>query len=102
MDNQHQKITGYRDLSQAEIDLMNEIKTKGEELRALVAKINSIIAPPLPLLEAGDNAEMVVGVAAYSLVTEGDSPTYWLRTSDSYFRAGLMAAVRAVAQPTSY
>ena len=26
MDNQHQKIKGYRDLSQEEIDLMNEIK----------------------------------------------------------------------------
>lgn len=24
MDNQHQKISGYRDLSQEEIDLMNE------------------------------------------------------------------------------
>lgn len=26
MDNQHKKISGYRDLSQAEIDLMNEVK----------------------------------------------------------------------------
>jgi hypothetical protein len=103
MDNQHKKIKGYRDLSQAEIDLMNEIKAKGEELRALVSKIHSIVATPLPLLEAGDNAaEMVVGTALHSLETEGDSPTYWLRTADSYFRSGLMAAVRAVAQPTSY
>ncbi len=102
MDNQHKKIKGYRDLSQAEIDLMNEIKAKGEELRALIAKINSITATPLQPLESGDNAaEMIVGTA-YSVETEGDSPTYWLRTADSYFRSGLMAAVRAVAQPTSY
>jgi len=26
MENQHQKIKGYRDLAQEEIDLMNEIK----------------------------------------------------------------------------
>jgi hypothetical protein len=28
MDNQHKKIKGYRDLSQAEIDAMNQIKEK--------------------------------------------------------------------------
>lgn len=32
MDNQHQKIKGYRDLTQGEIDLMNE----GKELEAKV------------------------------------------------------------------
>lgn len=32
MDNQHKKIKGYRDLSQEEIDLMNRIKEKGQEL----------------------------------------------------------------------
>lgn len=26
VDNQHKQISGYRDLSQAEIDLMNEVK----------------------------------------------------------------------------
>ena len=28
MENQHRKITGYRDLTQEEIDLMNEIKAE--------------------------------------------------------------------------
>ena len=32
MENQHRKIKGYRELSQFEIDLMNEIKSKGAEL----------------------------------------------------------------------
>ena len=35
MDNQHRKISGYRELSQEEIDLMNRIKAKGAELLAL-------------------------------------------------------------------
>lgn len=41
MDNQHRKIKGYRELTQAEIDLMNEIKTKGAELGDLVAKLRA-------------------------------------------------------------
>lgn len=32
MDNQHRKISGYRELNQDEIDLMNEIKAFGPEL----------------------------------------------------------------------
>ncbi len=36
MDNQHRQIKGYRELSQAEIDLMNKIKTKAAEVGALV------------------------------------------------------------------
>lgn len=32
MDNQHRQITGYRELSQQEIDLMNRIKAMGERL----------------------------------------------------------------------
>ena len=39
MENQHQKIKGYRELTQAEIDLMNEVKAKGVELGELVDKL---------------------------------------------------------------
>ena len=88
MDNQHKKIKGYRDLSQAEIDLMNQIKAKGEELRDLVKKIEATIGPA-PAVEEG---------AAH----EADSPHYWLRYADGGFRTALMFATRAVAQPTSY
>ena len=41
MENQHRKIKGYRELSQEEIDLMNEIKTKGAELGELVQKLEN-------------------------------------------------------------
>lgn len=37
MDNQHRKISGYRELTQDEIDLMNEIKAKGLEVEAEIA-----------------------------------------------------------------
>jgi len=41
MENQHRQIKGYRDLSQVEIDLMNEIKTMGVALGALVDKLRA-------------------------------------------------------------
>jgi len=36
MDNQHRQIKGYRELTQEEIDLMNEIKQQGVALRSSV------------------------------------------------------------------
>ncbi|MBP9940084.1 MAG: hypothetical protein KBF33_01660 [Comamonas sp.] len=104
MDNQHRHIKGYRELSQEEIDLMNQIKAKGEELRELVQKIEAISIPPLQSIEVqpdDTSNELVVGLPL-SIATEGDHPAHWLRWADSSFRAGIMYAVRAVAQPTSY
>lgn len=74
MENQHRKISGYRELSQAEIDLMNEIKTKGVELGELVVKLQSI--------EGLDQR--------------------WVSIGATDFQTGLMALVRAVAQPGTF
>lgn len=41
MDNQHKKIKGYRDLSQEEIDLMNEGKELAEKCREFVEKLQA-------------------------------------------------------------
>ena len=41
MENQHRQIKGYRELNEAEIAAMNEIKTKGAELGELVAKLKA-------------------------------------------------------------
>lgn len=74
MENQHQKIKGYRDLSQEEIDLMNEIKVKGVELGELVAKLRA---------------------------TEGLDQR-WVSIGATDLQTGLMALTRGVAQPTSF
>lgn len=42
MDNQHKKITGYRDLTQAEIDAMNRIKKLEAEAGKLYQDIGHI------------------------------------------------------------
>ena len=74
MENQHRQIKGYRELSQVEIDLMNEIKTKGAELGELVKKLRT---------------------------TEGLDQR-WVSIGATDFQTGLMALTRSVAQPTFF
>jgi hypothetical protein len=73
MENQHQKITGYRDLTQQEIDAMNKVK----EAAAGV----------------GDS------VAALRQVPELDQR--WVSIGATELQQGFMALVRAIAKPRS-
>lgn len=42
MDNQHKKISGYRDLSQEEIDLMNQIKAQEKAIAEVFKKVMAL------------------------------------------------------------
>lgn len=89
MDNQHQKIKGYRDLSQVEIDLMNEIKAEGERLGDLVFRLRGLNGHPYQI----DGVEQPVG------------PTLdqrWVSIGATHLQEGLMALTRGVAQPTTF
>lgn len=80
MENQHKKIKGYRDLSQEEIDLMNEIKGKGEELQKLINKL-----------------------AATNAATGGHAiDMRWVGIGETDLQTGIMALVRSVAKPESF
>lgn len=74
MDNQHQKITGYRDLSQEEIDLMNEGKALAEKCGEFIAKLEANAATDKRCVALG-------------------------KTS---LQQGFMWAIRGVAQPTTF
>lgn len=74
MKDQHTKITGYRDLSQEEIDLMNEIKQHGVALGMLVNKLRG--SPGLD--------------------------QRWISIGATDLQTGLMALTRGVAQPNSF
>ena len=74
MENQHRKIKGYRELSEEEIGMMNEIKAKGAELGELVAK-----------LRASDSLDQ-----------------RWVSIGATDFQTGLMALTRSVAKPTFF
>ncbi len=92
MENQHRKINGYRDLSEAEIALINKIKAQGQALEALLGELHvHVNAQTIAALNAGDKAEEVRIDAA--------QPARWLAIARTDFQTGLMAATRSVAQP---
>ena len=95
MDNQHRKISGYRELSQEEVDLMNRIKAKGAELLALQAELAAALGKQhfdlAKMREAFDQAELDRFVAA--------EPQRWAAIGKTDIQTGIMALVRAVAQP---
>ena len=68
------KITGYRQLNEAEAALMNEIKAEGVKLGELVAK-----------LRATDGLDQ-----------------RWVSIGATDLQTGLMALTRGVAQPTTF
>ena len=74
MENQHRKITGYRELSMEEIELMNRIKAQGQQLGALI----------LDLQGNPDLDQRSVSIAKTEL------------------QNGIMWAVRSVARPESF
>lgn len=85
MENQHRKITGYRELTQAEIDLMNEIKEKGKELSALVDKVN--------LVNSNEDDEAFMEQVTVSKAFRSSA----IAATD--LQTGLMWLTRAVAKP---
>lgn len=98
MENQHRKISGYRELEQDEIDLINEIKSHGAALNLLCERINyNLIAQGLRqemLAKADGCAELDRCVAA--------QPQRWLSIGRTDIQTGLMALTRAIAQPGGF
>ena len=71
VDNQHQKISGYRDLTEKEIGIINEVKRYEEQLGLLWRE-----------------ADETVGV-----------DKRWMRIAKTHFEEGFMAFVRSIARP---
>lgn len=104
MENQHRKISGYRELSQQEIDLMNRIKSKGSELMELIAELQSHLnSSGLAKFEAAYNSGLA-GEAKSDAESEyqrfiAAEPTRWVNIGKTDIQTGIMALVRSVAQP---
>lgn len=98
MENQHRKITGYRELQQHEIDLMNEIKEAGAMLEALTAKVKDHIN------DQAAGASIMTGSTGDKERRRIDQaePVFWYGQGKTDLQTGLMALTRAVAQPTSF
>lgn len=66
-------VKGYRDLTKAEVDLINQVKAKGDELGELLAKARA----------AGADEN-------------------WASNAEDKLRIGIMLLVRAVAKPMGF
>ena len=84
MENQHREIKGYRDLSQEEIDAMNECKALAEQCGAMIAKLRDPANAPK---------------------TEGGPHSFdqrWVSIGATHLQEGWMAVIRGIAQPTTF
>jgi len=96
MDNQHRKIAGYRELSQADIDMMNTIKAMGPQMEELVAKVATHVQEQRKAAHAAGDQ----GVENSRV--DRAQPERWAAIARTHFQEGLMALTRAVAQPTFF
>lgn len=86
MENQHRKISGYRELSQQEIDLMNEAKELEAQCLALHQRIGDRLGEQA--LDPSDHPRL-----------ENAQARRWHSIARTDIETGFMALVRAVAQP---
>lgn len=86
-------IKGYRTLSKVEVDLMNEIKTKGLEIEILVDHVRDYVK---------DQAEAAAGNREEQLRLANAEPGRWASIGRTDLQQGFMALTRAVAQPNSF
>lgn len=80
MENQHKKITGYRDFDQETINKINEIKELANQVGELVHSL------------------------FYLVDEDGETTTdaRWVNIGKTHLQQGFMALVRSVAQPGSF
>lgn len=99
MENQHRKIAGYRELSAEEIDLMNRIKAKGKQLLALHDEVERhlCVQAQSAIEKAGQRGEDSAHEASRLNAAE---PHRWAAIAKTDLQTGIMALVRAVAQPS--
>ena len=90
------KITGYRQLNEKEAALMNELKSHGIEAEKLLAKVSAHLQTQTLAIANGtcDPLEPDRFDAA--------EPRRWVAMARTDLQRGLMAAIRAVAQPTTF
>jgi len=82
MDNQHKKIKGYRDLSQKEIDMMNEGKDLAEKVGYWIRGLEA----------------MKVNFEDSSVHPDKD----WLQKGKMDLQTGFSEVIRSIAKPTTF
>lgn len=116
MENQHRQIKGYRELIPEEVSLMNRIKEAGQVLINLQAELAGRLETDLEVKRADARRSVAACNAAndtryneYSGASdeciefrrfEKAEPLRWASIGKTDIQTGVMALVRAVAQPS--
>lgn len=79
------KITGYRQLSEAEVALMNEGKALAEQCGAYIAKLRTFTQDNMILNNSGPVLDQ-----------------RWISIGATDLQRGFMAVIRGIAQPTTF
>lgn len=91
---QQPKITGYRQLSEEEVALMNEAKALAEQCGAFVEKLRKY--EPL-------TADKALRQEPYRVsVPGGTLDQRWISIGATDLQTGFMAITRGIAQPTTF
>lgn len=85
-----QKISGYRDLSPEEIDLVNRIKAKGLEIQELVEEVTR------------RDSEAINTLSSTEQLNTAAEAMRWASIAKTHLQVGLMALTRAVTKPQGF
>lgn len=114
MENQHRKITGYRELSQEEIDLMNKVKALGASFEAVLLEVQAHIEgqqddaygrvfDPEMGRKVAYGSQLPDDMAADLIQRLKDAtPERFAALAKTDIQTALMYLTRAVAQPTFF
>lgn len=86
------KITGYRQLSQAEVELMNEGKALAEQCGAYIAKLR----------QHADAARAQPHTVGGIALPQPALDQRWVSIGATDLQRGFMAVIRGIAQPSSF
>lgn len=86
------KITGYRQLSKGEVDLMNEGKALAEQCGAYIAKLR----------KHGDSARATVGAGGVDAAGLPLLDQRWISIGSTDLQRGFMSVIRGIAQPSTF
>lgn len=87
------KITGYRQLSEEEVALMNEGKELAEQCGAYIAKLRSYVPTNMSGPEGGEAEAFKPGATL---------DQRWISIGATDLQKGFMSVIRGIAQPTTF
>ena len=94
----HYPITGARTLNQTEIDLINKIKAKGDEMYALIKEVHDLHRTEISRYREGLTDPVAMRELS-RLVSEGQ---HWRGRATDSLQDGVMQLVRAIDRRTSF